>query len=471
MKSNTHMKRHLSLTLTCLLCAISSLAGNGIPVSFDERVDLMSVVWRMAGAEEYNTCGITPYTANVDSAFAPYRDHRAIAMARRYYKERGVGYDAVPSFALHLKICDGGSLVLDDGLADTMDQRWTAEMKGEFLKALNDFYRSSNFHRWHLTTRPLQRSCTEAFSTIANSVDMSWYETTFGRLSDFCITLCPLAGRNNYGLSVMTKDGRHVLSPVISCALYDNGSISYDTQAVLPIVIHEFCHAYCNPIVDCLYDEMEEKAVTAFEIKQDILSQQAYTNARIMLYESLVRACVIRYAMCHNDNGASLLPQLIASEESKGFLLVRDLLEAWERHGARLTGCDTARQTVLEAVNGFSRDKYEARRREAERDMVHYTCNLTDGQDNVPPGEFTLTVTFDRPMVPGISIGKTRHDFPQFKGYSWSDDARTLRVTFLLEPGHTYGLDILGSKYSSTDGKTAVERTVTFKTSAAVQPS
>ena len=33
------------------------------------------------------------------------------------------------------------------------------------------------------------------------------------------------------------------------------------------------------------------------------------------------------------------------------------------------------------------------------------------------------------------------------------------------------GSAILGSQYSSTDGKTAVERTVTFKTSAAVQPS
>lgn len=465
------MKRHLSLTLTCLLCAISSLAGNGIPVSFDERVDLMSVVWRMAGAEEYNTCCITPYTANVDSTFAPYRGHKAIQLARLYYAKRGVGYDAVPSFAIHLKTDDGSRLVFDDNLADTMDPRWTQEMKGEFLDALNDFYRLSDFHRWHLTTRPLQRSCTEAFSTIAESVDMSWYESMFGRLSDFSITLCPLAGRNNYGLSVMTKDGRHVLSPVISCALYDNGSISYDRESVLPIVIHEFCHAYCNPIVDCLYDEMEEKAATAFELKQDLLSQQAYTNARIMLYESLVRACVIRYAMCHDDNGASLLPRLIDSEERRGFLLVRDLLEAWERHGARLDGCNEARLAVLEAVNGFSREKYEARMSEAEKDMVHYQCNLTDGQDNVPPGEFTLTVTFDRPMVPSISIGKTRHDFPHFKSYSWSDDARTLSVTFMLEPAHTYGLAILGSQYSSVDGKTAVERTVTFKTAKAVRPS
>ena len=118
-----------------------------MPVSFDERVDLMNVIWRLAGAKEYNQCRILPLTENVDSVFAPFKNHNAVMLAREYYKNYGIAYDAVPSFALHLKKTKRGLWTFDEDIESTMDERWTPKIKSDFLSVLNDFYTVSEFQK------------------------------------------------------------------------------------------------------------------------------------------------------------------------------------------------------------------------------------------------------------------------------------------------------------------------------------
>ena len=92
------IKKHFTLLLCAFFTALASFAQNPIPAHFDECVDLVATVWRLSGAREYNRCDIPSYAHEVDSVFAPYKEHQVVQLARQYPQETGIGYDAVDFF-------------------------------------------------------------------------------------------------------------------------------------------------------------------------------------------------------------------------------------------------------------------------------------------------------------------------------------------------------------------------------------
>ena len=76
--------------------------AQGPVVGTDPRVELLTVVFRLAGSDEYGQCRLPAYAAAVDAWFAGVREHAAVAEAKRLRAAQGVGYDAVMSFAVHV---------------------------------------------------------------------------------------------------------------------------------------------------------------------------------------------------------------------------------------------------------------------------------------------------------------------------------------------------------------------------------
>jgi len=58
----------------------------------DPRVELLSIVFRLAGNSEYNMSPLKTYTADIDAYFSPYKEHPAVALARKLAGEREVGF-------------------------------------------------------------------------------------------------------------------------------------------------------------------------------------------------------------------------------------------------------------------------------------------------------------------------------------------------------------------------------------------
>ena len=147
------MKKTFSFFLFTLLLALPSFAQNPVPAHFDECVELMAAVWRLSGADEYNMCRVPQYAHEIDSVFAAFKNHPVVQLARQYPNETGIGYDAVASYGLHLTVTKEGTIVFNDNFLEGSDDsfdRWSEKQKKEFLKPLNDFYRTSHFHDWFL---------------------------------------------------------------------------------------------------------------------------------------------------------------------------------------------------------------------------------------------------------------------------------------------------------------------------------
>ncbi len=68
----------------------------------DERVELLSIVFRLAGNEEYNNTQFKIYTDDIHHHFDPFKDHPLIVFAKDLVRENHIGYDAVMSMAVAL---------------------------------------------------------------------------------------------------------------------------------------------------------------------------------------------------------------------------------------------------------------------------------------------------------------------------------------------------------------------------------
>src|SRR2546429_9936058 len=98
--------RHLRLSFVIVLifaCARTSRGTEaGVSPKVDPRVEWLSIVFRLAGNSEYNMSPLKTYTADIDAYFSPYKEHPAVALARKLAGERDVGFDAVMGLAVHL---------------------------------------------------------------------------------------------------------------------------------------------------------------------------------------------------------------------------------------------------------------------------------------------------------------------------------------------------------------------------------
>ena len=455
-----------------LFSAQTLFAQNPAPVHFDECVDLMATVWRLSGSNEYNRCMVPSYAHEVDSVFAPFKEHPVVKKASCYQQEYGIGYDAVASYGLHLTLTESGAIVLNDSFLEGGDNsfdRWPDQQKKEFLEPLNDFYRASHFHDWYSKQKDIHEQFKQAFDAINQQVDYSWFDNYFGPQSGstFRIVLSLLVGPNNYGCSAQLKDGSTALSPVIgNCHVDENGNASYNANAVLPIVIHEFCHHYCNPLNDQFWPLMSQSAKKVFKERERQLRQEAYSSAKTMMDETFVRASVIRYMKTHYpqiDEQA-----LVKEEEKHGFILTQTLCDAlkyYEQQRETYVTMSDFMPVYVKAVNDFDLKQYKKQQKQQAKLNATYKVNLKNGAKNVPSGPFLLTIVFSKPMTEGISLYMIPGtDFPPFKGYSWHDD-KTLEVSFLLEPSHQYGFIVKGDGFYTKDGHNAGKDTeITFIT-------
>ena len=457
------MKKTIVFTLSVLFSLLTSFAQNPIPAHFDECVDLVATVWRLSGAREYNLCEVPRYAHEVDSVFAPYKEHQVVQLARQYPQESGIGYDAVASYGLHLIITENGDIELNDNFAEGGDasfDRWTEQQKKEFLEPLNEFYRTSHFHDWYLRQKDLYTQVEEAFNAINQKVDYSWFSSYFGPQSgsSFRIVLSLLVGPNNYGCSALMKGGSNALSPVIGCCQLDeNGEVFYNANAVLPIVIHEFCHHYCNPLNDQFWSLISKSAEKVYKEREEQMRRSAYGSAQTMMNETFVRASVIRYLKTHYpqvDESA-----LIKAEEEEGFSLTQTLCEAlkqYEQQRDQYATMTDFMPTYSNCVNNFDLKQYKKQQKELAKLNATYKVNIKNGAKNVPSGLFQLVIKFSKPMMGGIAMGYSSAgtDFPTVANYGWSDDY-TLNVTLSLEPSHQYGFSVLGSNFVTKDGHNA----------------
>src|SRR4051812_30984575 len=107
------MKKLLDLPFLFVIISISPLAAQTkfkssaetyhLNPTVDKRVELLSIVFRLAGNQEYNSDFFKKYVGDINNHFAPYSKHPLILFARELAQEKSIGFDAVMAMAIHLQ--------------------------------------------------------------------------------------------------------------------------------------------------------------------------------------------------------------------------------------------------------------------------------------------------------------------------------------------------------------------------------
>jgi hypothetical protein len=166
-----------------LLALLASSAQDAVPVRVDARVELLTLVFRLIGANEYaQPAAESPYARAADEWFGPARDHEVFRLAERLREEQGIGFNAVPSLAVHLTQPPELALRLVlEPWPERLDERWQGVDLDAFLEALRSFAADTDFLAFLEEHADVQRA---AEKSLAGAIDtthvIAWLREFFG---------------------------------------------------------------------------------------------------------------------------------------------------------------------------------------------------------------------------------------------------------------------------------------------------
>ena len=440
------MKSFLA-TIVFVFCLFSaSSQSQTVQPKVDERTELLSIIFRLAGAKEYMNKDIPSYSKDIDDYFTSYKGHDAIKFAQKVRTEHGVSYDAVMSLAVALEISD--SIRLCKNLSPiSIDDRWGMENVNRFVSLLNKFYFETKFKEFFSSHSALYKTAETRFSRAINDVDFSWFEKFYGGgTKDNFNLILRIQNRGNYGPKVIFNDKKEDLYAIMGRCIADSlGQPSY-SKGIDNIVVHEYNHSFCNPLIDAYYSAMKPASAKMYEPVKEILSAQAYESPETMEYENLVRACVIRY---YQRNGVeeNVLKLQVAQEVANGFIWIDklvDLLGVYEKNRDKYPTLNDFMPEIVKLESTLSPAKILKKIKANSPKIV--SINIPDQSNNVDPNITEVTLTFDRPMLfkNDVSYGKQGEKcFPEFsdKKSKWNEKTKKQWTFYItLEPDKDYSM-------------------------------
>jgi hypothetical protein len=441
----------------------------------DARVELMSLIFRLAGNPEYNQpLSKSPYSAEVDEHFAKFNTHPVVSLAKKLRAERGVSFDAVMSLAVHLEDTRRLELRIPlDPRPATLDERWRAGDIRDFLEQARAFVRESGFQEFYDRHRQLYAAAAERMAEQLNEqAYVDWFDRFFGKrpAAKFYVIIGMLNGPCNYGVSVRFPDGREEITPVIGAAKFDADGRPVFGAADVPTIVHEFCHSYTNPLVDRYAQQLQPAAERIFKHCAATMREQAYGTWQTMMRESLVRACVVRYL--ETKEGADAARREVEDDHQRGFRWVGKLAEtfgAYEDQRDRYPNFEAFMPRVVEFFDAYAKD-YEQEAEELEKKAPKVVRMVpANGATDVDPDLQEIRVYFDRPMKAGAwSVVGGGANYPETPGKPRYEADRTVFVLPVrLKPGWSYQFWLNRGRYDSFQSEEGVALPsveVTFKT-------
>jgi hypothetical protein len=486
----------VKLGVALLLCVTSPLfaatEGGGSPAKpaapvdtgeirlvprVDERVELLSIVFRLAGNFEYNMSQLALYTTDIDRYFAPYKNHPAVTTAAKIAKDREVGFDAVMAMAIYLSPPPDLAPIVP--FSDQVPEgRWGKENATAFVSLLRDFYRDTNFHAFFAARHELYDLAESRFALLLGQLDLAWYKQFYGTMPNarFNLILGMNNGGGNYGPKVVFPDGREELFAIIGVWTKDDaGRPTFDSHSgYLSTIIHEFNHSFINAVV---HENAKEfgSAERVFKPVAGQMQQMAYDNPETMVDESLVRAAVILYFESHGSE-PSQTRNRIRAEQAAGFIWMDelcDLLRKYESDRQRYPTFKSFLPAVVEFYNSLA-PRIGSKIAEFHERSVHVLRvePFPNHAVDVDPEIKQLTIVFDQPLDParGYSInygseGKEHFAISGHPQFVPGNKAITLPVE--LKPGWSYSFVLTGLAFASPDGYPLESYEVSFKTKKA----
>jgi len=308
----------------------------------DKRVELLSIVFRLAERPEYSSTVFKLYTDRIEQHFDEYKNHELIQFTKSIINERGLSYDSPMWMAIHLD--DNLKLLTNVNDVWQQDSRWTKENVEKFVSLLQQFAKDTKFDDFFKENADLYDEAVKIFAPMYEPLDLDWYFSFYGKEpSEVFSIILGLGKSGNKGPSLDYTDGSRKVYSIMGVEHVDSTGMpvfAYNALASI-VIIHEFNHSFVNYLIDKNKESLRESGEKIFPVIKDILSTQAYGSWETMMYEALVRAAVIKYVIDSDfyqqlqqmiGSDFNIIDFLINYEKECGFFWIEELVAELESY-------------------------------------------------------------------------------------------------------------------------------------------
>jgi len=295
-----------------------------IKIEVDPRVELISIVFRLAGSPEFNDGTLRPYVKAIERHFGDFDNHPVVKMAARLRKTRLMSCDGPMSLAVHID----RNLRLrktTEEWPSTLDYRWEKLETVEFLEKLRQFAAETKFNEFFKAQSEIYekgiRSC-EGF--IAPHNLGKWLGDFFGvkETGDLRLVLGFVNGFFNYGRRF--ADGRTSEKyAIVGMRPFDSANTVIFRPMQMGITVHEFCHSFANPVVKKYMDRLQPAGERLFAVHGPAMRMKGYQKWESVMYETAVRACVMSFV--RHSFEPMYLDYFLKDEVKAGFVWTEDM--------------------------------------------------------------------------------------------------------------------------------------------------
>ena len=351
--------------IIALLALISIVAEAQVKVESSETVELMSILSRTAGFQEYCMDMGGKYIEETETWFSPFKEHPTVAYFKDLRAKYNIGYDAVMTLAINLAVEEGEIKTLTD--KDGLGSRWKNVEFDTLLTNLNQFYDDTHFHDFY---QQHQAFYNEVLRTYENNVmqyfHQDWYTKFYGTepKERFRVVIGFTCGGGNYGPSRQLAGQPKEVFAI--CGYYvdeETGKAFENGIDFASTLIHEFNHSFVNNL---LYDEKNKALLIPIGkklLKQSYraMNAQAYRNTETVINESIVRAAVILYMQ---DNGftSEQVKEEMDEQISRGFNWMPELVTSlcyYSRHRSKYPTLNSYYPQVAKTLSKYLKAEEE----------------------------------------------------------------------------------------------------------------
>lgn len=467
--------RSIAFSFTLLLTFFGHSQKNAIldTPEVDQRIELLSIVFRLAECHEYSINEFPRYVKRIEDHFTPYKNHPLIKFTKSKVRKQGVGYDAVMFMAIAISQ-PPVMKPLKPFTKNFPEERWGQKTATKFLELLNEFYVDAKCADFFAQNQSLFLESSANFKPIYDELDLSWYEQFYGSLptGKFKIINALSNGAGNYGPSVTVGNDETIYAIMGTWNVDDSGMPSFKRESYFPTMLHEFNHSFINHVVEKFHEQLEASGETIFPVVKKRMNRQAYQDWKTMYAESLVRAAVIKYLKDH-DYPEDFIHAETAEQLERGFIWTNQLVEELDRYDRERNTYPDLESFMPEIVRFFEETANNIhdldKTLDQQRPWVVEIKPFSNGAINVDPSLKQIKIVFDRPLTgKGYSINygkKGKKLFPKIEKVTFSENRSSVFIDVQLEPNHTYEMVLTGRSFKSMKHKIGMKNfSISFKT-------
>ncbi len=346
--------------MNIMIPADHSFHPPGLHVAVDPRIELLAVVRYLSDYDSrfyLITRFEIQYKTDIEKAFHSFRDHQAVKLFDQLSPNR-FNYHAPPAAMLYLSAPPGLEVQIPY-TDDLIERAGGADRLGQFLSALRDFAKESNFMDFYQSQSAFyEATAYETATQLSGGNDLvAVLETYFGmKQHSYHLILSPLFHDGGFGPRVDRGNGLSEIYSIIGpSGMNAQKQPTFGEPGDLRYTIwHEFAHSFVNSLTEQYLSEVNQFQPLYQPLDKDMI-KMAYGNWAGTVSEHIVRAVTVRLAT--HELGDVKGQARLDDDRERGFAYIDLLVERLKLYEEQRDLYPTFRDFYPELIKGFAEVK------------------------------------------------------------------------------------------------------------------